>query len=633
MNATEVPLLPIYLVIDVAESAVSKPEMVNRIFPAVVDALRKHPAAAAHARIGLIDFASLSRRCLSLTDVLNPRFVPPQLTIGGRRSYIAAFRAMHSRIPSDLQQMRDAGHPMDHPVALFVTDGAAEHTEDWRSEFGRLTTGPGDLEIIPIGFGKVEQESVEQLAHPAGRFHHLPPGTDPVPTIAGEVLEQVQASLSRYQADSEAAAVATDRASAHARVPVPAGTGHGPRSRSGIEDRSFHDSAGAHPGPKHARADNTAAAASAPPHAFGVPPSPPVSATEAPATTATCDEPARPAPDPVGPVAAEIPNATSSPDALPGRAGAEAQEWTGRFDPFSVGDPGRAAALVRPIPDATEWDWRDTVLDGVCVHDHADEPALELRAASVRGLSHRFAGTVRQDDYAYRRTRDGRFLVAAVSDGVSNSKLSHHAADLITRHGCAELAELLEKQPPDQLNWGALAHDLADQVVERGRKLLVDRPADAGELPRAEVARHLAATALFAVVATRPGDEEIPVHLFAIGDSPAWVLRDGTVWEPQQTIKNEGSAIASSRTKALPLLPTELDLPVATTLRPADVLVLMTDGIGDPLGDGNGSVGRFLAQVWSRPPAPLGFAAHVDFARRTHDDDRTALAIWPVRGP
>jgi len=123
MNATEVPLLPIYLVIDVAESAVSKPEMVNRIFPAVVDALRKHPAAAAHARIGLIDFASLSRRCLSLTDVLNPRFVPPQLTIGGRRSYIAAFRAMHSRIPSDLQQMRDAGHPMDHPVALFVTDG------------------------------------------------------------------------------------------------------------------------------------------------------------------------------------------------------------------------------------------------------------------------------------------------------------------------------------------------------------------------------------------------------------------------------------------------------------------------------------------------------------------------------
>jgi len=635
MHATEVPLLPIYLVIDVAEveSAVSKRETTNRILPAVVAALRKHPAAAAHARIGLIGFAGYSRLCLPLTDVLNPRFVPPQLIIGGRRSYISAFRALNSRISSDLQQMRNAGHSMDRPVALFVTDGAAEHTEDWRSEFGRLTTGPERPAIIPIGFGIIEQETVEQLAHPSGRFHYLPPGTDPVPTIAEEVVEQADDSLRRCQADSEAVAVATDRAPAHAHVPVPAGTAHDSRSRSGPEDRTFHDSAGAHPGPRHAQADNTATVASAPSHAFGVSPLPAVSATEAPATTATHDESARPASGPVGPVAADIPNATSSPNALPGRAGAETQEWKGRFDPFSVGDPGRAAALVRPIPDLTEWDWRDTVLDGVCIRDHADAPALELRAASVRGLSHRFAGTVRQDDYAYQRTRDGRFLVAVVSDGVSSSKLSHHAAALITRCGCAKLAELLEKQPPDQLNWGALAHDLADQVVELGRKLLVDRPGDAVELTRAEVAGHLAATALLAVVAVRPGDEEIPVHLFAIGDSPAWVLRDGTIWEPQQTIKNEGSAIASSRTKVLPLLPTELDPPVATTLRPADVLVLMTDGIGDPLGDGNGPVGRFLAQVWSRPPAPLKFAAHVDFARRTHDDDRTALAIWPERGP
>lgn len=309
------------------------------------------------------------------------------------------------------------------------------------------------------------------------------------------------------------------------------------------------------------------------------------------------------------------------------------KEWSGGFTPFSVGDPGRAAGMVRPIPDPTEWSMRDTVLDGVCVRDHADEPALELRAASVRGLSHRFAGTVRQDSYAYRCTRDGRYLVAAVSDGVSNSKLSHYAANLITQRGCDELAKLLEQQSPDQLAWVDLVHSLADQVVQLGRELLGDRTREASELTRVEVAGHLAATALFAVIAVRPGHGEIPVHLFAIGDSAAWVLRGGMTWEPQQTLKNEGNTIASSRVKAIPLLPAELDPPVATTLRPADVLVMMTDGIGDPLGDGSGSVGRFLAEVWTRPPAPLGFAAHVDFARRTHDDDRTALAIWPERGP
>jgi hypothetical protein len=309
------------------------------------------------------------------------------------------------------------------------------------------------------------------------------------------------------------------------------------------------------------------------------------------------------------------------------------KEWYGGFTPFSVGDPGRAAGMVRPIPDVTEWYMRDTVLDGVCLRDHADEPALELRAASVRGLSHRFAGTVRQDSYAYRCTRDGRYLVAAVSDGVSNSKLSHYAANLITRSGCAELAKLLEQQSPDQLAWVTLVHSLADQVVQLGKQLLGDRTRDASEPTHVEMAGHLAATALFAVIAVGPGQGEIPVRLFAIGDSAAWVLRGGTTWEPQQTIKNEGSTIASSRVKAIPLLPAKLDPPVATTLRPADVLVLMTDGIGDPFGDGSGSVGRFFAEVWARPPAPLGFAAHVDFARRTHDDDRTALAIWPERGP
>jgi len=269
MHATEVPLLPIYLVIDVAEvrPAVSKGEVVNRILPAVVAALKKNPAAAAHVRIGLIGFADSPQLRLLRAAVLDPHFVPPpHLTIGGSRSYVVAFRALHSRISSDLRHMRDAGHLTDRPVALFVTDGAAERTEDWRSEFGHLTTGPGGLTIIPIGFGKVERESVEQLTHPAGRFHHLPPDADPVPTIAEEVVEQVQASLRPHQADSEAAAVATDQSPVHAHIPIPAGTGHDPRHRSGIEDRPLHDGAGADPGPKHARADNPAPAAA--PRAF-----------------------------------------------------------------------------------------------------------------------------------------------------------------------------------------------------------------------------------------------------------------------------------------------------------------------------------------------------------------------------
>ena len=60
------------------------------------------------------------------------------------------------------------------------------------------------------------------------------------------------------------------------------------------------------------------------------------------------------------------------------------------------------------------------------------------------------------------------------------------------------------------------------------------------------------------------------------------------------------------------------------------VLVLMSDGVGDPLGAGTGEVGQTLAESWRKPPYILTFAAQVEFARRSFDDDRTVIAVWPV---
>ena len=124
-----------------------------------------------------------------------------------------------------------------------------------------------------------------------------------------------------------------------------------------------------------------------------------------------------------------------------------AAEWKGSLQSFVVGDPGNASK-VRALPDATEWNHRDTVLDGVTLMDADDRPVVELRAASVRGLAHRYNGTVRQDDYAYRCTDDGRFLVCAVSDGVSSARLSHKAAALVTRQGSKSSPTSCGSRPP-----------------------------------------------------------------------------------------------------------------------------------------------------------------------------------------
>jgi serine/threonine protein phosphatase PrpC len=303
--------------------------------------------------------------------------------------------------------------------------------------------------------------------------------------------------------------------------------------------------------------------------------------------------------------------------------------WRGefRFTPFEVGDPGRAAAAPS-YPDPDNWDHRDTVLDGVLLQGADDRPPMVLRAASARGRAHRFTGRVRQDAYAFRC--DGRYVVAAVADGMSSRPLSHVAANVVSQHGCHLVAKLLETTAPDALDWAEVLRVLAAKVINAGRRRMqVAAQPRVVEPDREEVARELATTVLFAVVDMRPAVDGHPVHLLAYGDTSAWVLRSGVRWEPQHPVKNQGAAVASSATDALPYLPGQPPRVVRTRLAPTDVLLLVSDGVADPLDDGTGSVGEFLAAHWRCPPEPLAFAAHVDFARRSHDDDRTAVAIWP----
>jgi serine/threonine protein phosphatase PrpC len=300
--------------------------------------------------------------------------------------------------------------------------------------------------------------------------------------------------------------------------------------------------------------------------------------------------------------------------------------WSGGFTPFVVGDPGRAATAPS-YPDPANWDHRDTVLDGVVLRGADGLPDITLRAASARGRSHRYEARVRQDAYAFRC--DGRFVVVAVADGVSSGPLSHVAANVVSQHGCHMISKQLETTPPEALDWGHTLRVLAAKVINAGRRKLRETRPDAEEVDQSVIAKQLSSTALFAVVEMRPVDRFHPVHIFAYGDTSAWVLRSGVRWEPQLPVKNEGLDVASSATSALPWLSERPPPAVRSRLGADDVLLLVSDGIGDPLGNGAGTVGTFLAEQWRRPPEPLAFAAHVDFARRSHDDDRTAVAVWP----
>ncbi|HEU5470197.1 MAG TPA: protein phosphatase 2C domain-containing protein [Actinophytocola sp.] len=300
-------------------------------------------------------------------------------------------------------------------------------------------------------------------------------------------------------------------------------------------------------------------------------------------------------------------------------------------EPVAIGDPGRAARAVIPQPDR-RFPFRPAiVLDGVRIEGSSDAGGLEVRAASRRGLSHQYYGTTRQDEFGFLVTQDRRWLVVSVADGVSAGEYSHRAAEIVTREGCTRIAGLLTGVAPAALDWNAVLGEVSAVVVGQVRAEL--------DLPGADlrqVADRAAATALFAVVAVDPDDGGgRTVHVMSLGDTSAWLLHSEreTRWTPLQAVKNAGAAVASSATAAVPLIPRELPPPVAARLDQDGVLVLMTDGVGDALGGGTGEVGDHLARAWQRPPDPLNFAAQVGFARRSYDDDRTVVAVWPTPAP
>lgn len=293
---------------------------------------------------------------------------------------------------------------------------------------------------------------------------------------------------------------------------------------------------------------------------------------------------------------------------------------------FPIGDPGRAAAAVVPRPDERFPFRHDIVSDSVRIPGNEGE--LHLMGASVRGLSHLYYGKVRQDAFGRLLSADGRWLIVAVADGVSSGDYSHIAADIVCEQGCRLVSRQLLERDAAELDWTVVLRCLSDEMVDRA----------AGEFGLAEptlaqVAERLAATALFALVRVEPtGTGDRPVHVMALGDTSAWLLRPDSrpAWEPLHEVKNAGSVVASAATMALPGLPRRPVPPVATTLRAGEVLVLMSDGVGDPLGRGTGDVGEVLADAWRQPPDPFAFTAQVGFQRRSYDDDRTVVAIWPV---
>ena len=99
--------------------------------------------------------------------------------------------------------------------------------------------------------------------------------------------------------------------------------------------------------------------------------------------------------------------------------------------PFAIGDPGRAASELPAGPPGMPIGQADAELSAAAL------PGMIIRAASVRGLLHRFNGTPGQDAFAIAQHQheelDAPRAIAVVCDGVGALGRSHEAARLVSR--------------------------------------------------------------------------------------------------------------------------------------------------------------------------------------------------------
>ena len=315
-------------------------------------------------------------------------------------------------------------------------------------------------------------------------------------------------------------------------------------------------------------------------------------------------------PETPGPVGQQVPlEPVDGPMRQPRHAAPAIRDWS----PIVVD-----TAISEFEPRAPIWtgvNRADTEFDGWST------PELTLRSASVRGYLHRHNGKPRQDAVEAAFHADTGVLVFAVADGVSSASRAERGAMLACRETVASIRrQLTAKQ---KLNWQEAVDSTIRVLLVEGSRLLNVPDADPSQIER------LLATTLVAGTVW-PTDKGLCLTLVQIGDSGAWIL-DADGYRPVLTSKHDSQdVVVSNAVFPLPRRPRE---PVAATqmyFGPGQVLLVGTDGFGDPLGDGDGLVGElFRRHLLAGPPPALGLAHLLDFSRELFDDDRTLLALWP----
>jgi len=267
----------------------------------------------------------------------------------------------------------------------------------------------------------------------------------------------------------------------------------------------------------------------------------------------------------------------------------------------------------------------DTIIDGW------GNDFLTLRGASIRGVSHRWDKSPRQDSFATAYIPEKNWVVVAVADGVSGAAQSHIGATVAVNSAIKYFADI-EVSEIEQINWKNACETIAwdlnlkMQSLKDSSKLLGEIGETRKDIAIAAL-KFLATTLVCAVITKNEDDEGLTAWLMTIGDSGVWVLSSGE-YRAVAGGKDEDSDILKNDVAPLPFVPDIVE-PIQIPLNQGEILLLGTDGFGEPLGSGNGDLGLLFKNIFKTIPSLAELANALDFKRKYFVDDRTLVAIWP----
>jgi uncharacterized protein YegL/serine/threonine protein phosphatase PrpC len=273
------------------------------------------------------------------------------------------------------------------------------------------------------------------------------------------------------------------------------------------------------------------------------------------------------------------------------------------------------------------------------ISDIAQIDDLTIMATSMRGSLHYGLETVRQDAYAIGSEVDlngDNWLIAAIADGVSSSTRSHAIADYMVRQAILVVAESLRNSGMsfETDYWKNLNKKLIEISVEycKNAARSIIQPSQTIDIDKIDTgifAQQWATTLEYAIVQTKnyPDSQERKfLHISVAGDGSAYIIHKEKGWNVVKPGKKRNGGLVSNEVSALPLTPKTSSIK-AGTLSTDDCLLMVTDGLGDIIQNGDTRIGGFFQNTY--PPCKIlpAFLYISSVALRQADDDRTVILI------